>query len=167
MLVASRKVCNSYHNRQADQGNDGVEYQNGSAYVILITHPSSAIHKDSREHVWWCYKALRTGDAETHTLSQNDWQEVGNRVAHCGQAAGCSSAWRLGQTQEETNKKINAKPQIFKSNPGLKNLPRVNASSFESPRSFSTRRRMKLHSRSDKNRHDDFAALSGKSTRPK
>jgi hypothetical protein len=69
--------------------------------------------------------------------------------------------------QQATDKNIKAKPQIFKSKAGLKNLPIVKASSFESPRSFSTRRRMKLHSLSDKNRQDDLAALSGKPTSEK
>ena len=64
----------------------------------------------------------------------------------------------------DTYKNIKAKPQIFKSRAGRRNLPSVNASATASPRSLLTRRMTNAHSASLRNFHD-LCAFSGKSTR--
>jgi hypothetical protein len=63
-----------------------------------------------------------------------------------------------------TYKKIMAKPQIFRSAPGRRNLTSEKGSKFPSLRSLLMRRTIKSHSFWFRNFHD-LAARSGKSTR--
>jgi hypothetical protein len=93
-------VWGPYHNGQANQAKDGVENKNGATNVIFITNPSSNIHENSGEDVWWCDKALGSCHAEAHTFAQDDGQEVGNRIGHCSQTARSPSVTTLGMSLE-------------------------------------------------------------------
>lgn len=69
--VPMREVRHSYHNRQSNQAQNGIEYQDRPTSVVFISDPCSSIHKNRSEDKWWCYKALGSRNAETHAFSQN------------------------------------------------------------------------------------------------
>jgi len=72
------------HNGQADQAEDHVEQDHRSSEVIFVTEPASAEHDHAREDIGRGYQTLRSPNAETHVLSENDREEVGEGVSDGG-----------------------------------------------------------------------------------
>jgi hypothetical protein len=150
------------HDRNTDDTQYHVENDNRSSNVIFVTCPTRCVHHDSCQSVWRSNQTLRRADRETHILSENNGQEVCERICDGGGVEeylyssvvvpGCA-------TQVPTI----AKPQILISAPPRRNFFRSQGSGFASPRSLLTLSMMNFASRSLRKCHDVWA-LSGKST---
>lgn len=67
--VANVGIAVEAHNREADQAQDHVKDDDGSAEMVLVTSPAGNEHDDSSESIRRCNEALRSTDGEAHILS--------------------------------------------------------------------------------------------------
>ena len=79
--IASTNVFNVSNKWQANQTHDAVADDKRTTNPIFVAEHGTEVHPDSGEYVWWSNQALRSGDSKAHSLSQNDRQEVRNRVS--------------------------------------------------------------------------------------
>jgi hypothetical protein len=68
------------HDRNTNDTQDHVEDDDGPSNVVLVTGPTSPVHNDRCERVWWSNKTLRRAGGEAHVLGQDDWEEVRKSV---------------------------------------------------------------------------------------
>ena len=107
--------------------------------MVLVSNPGSPEHDNARESERRRDKALRCSEAESHALAQDDGKEVCDSVRDSRDTAeefisnliwetflGTISGW--DQRKSVAHKKINANPQIFKSNAGLRNFAKLKGS---------------------------------------
>ncbi len=72
------------HDGQADDAEQGVEGDDGSANVVFVSYPASCEHHHAGKRVRRCHQALGGSDRETHVVHQDDWEEVCKGVCDGG-----------------------------------------------------------------------------------
>ena len=65
---------------QAEETQAGVEQDKGRAQMPFVAKVGKGVHDDGGEDVGWRNQALGCSDVEAHSFSQNDGQEVGDRI---------------------------------------------------------------------------------------
>lgn len=54
--------------------------------MVFVSKVCKGEHDDGSKNVWWGNETLGSGNTEAHTVIQNDWQEVSDRVGvGCGE----------------------------------------------------------------------------------
>ena len=87
--VPGAGVGGEAHDGQTDEGDEGVEDDDGPAHVVLVGEVGGAVHEDAGQDVGGCDEALGGAHAETHA-DEDDGQEVGDGVGDgCDGAGGC------------------------------------------------------------------------------
>ena len=91
--IAGAGVGGEAHDGQADEGDEGVEHDDGAAHVVLVGQVGGAEHEDAGQDVGGRDEALGGAHAETHA-DEDDGQEVGDGVGD-----GCDGAGGGGLNQ--------------------------------------------------------------------
>ena len=73
--VAHAGVGVEAHDGQADDGDEGVDDDDGAAHAVPVANPGHAEHEDCGEDVGGCDEALGGGHAEAHVVAEDDGEE--------------------------------------------------------------------------------------------
>lgn len=136
--VTDSDVCAEAEQSQTDDAEEGVEDDEGTAEVVLVTCRGStlamvrdaglyersltedraAVHPDGSNDVRRRNEALRGTDVEAHTVVEDDWQKVCDSVSPGRKVSTLVSAARMSNQMAYTvvvRPKSVAKPQTFRS----------------------------------------------------
>ena len=89
--ITSGIVGREAHDGETDEREDGVEDEDGAADAISIADPGGGEHDNGGEAVGRGDEALGGAEREVHAFAENDGEEVGDGVGHCGYGAGWGS----------------------------------------------------------------------------
>jgi hypothetical protein len=90
--VASSDVVGKTQERYTDEAKSRVEDDESAADLVSVTDPCGAVHEDGGKGIRRSNEALSGTDAESHSLLENLWQEVGNGISD-----GCRHAKNEGK----------------------------------------------------------------------
>lgn len=81
--VADAHVLDPADEREADDGEAGVEGDDGTAEVVLVAEPAGEVHHYACGGVGGRDEALGFGEGEAHAAAEDDGEEVGEGVGDC------------------------------------------------------------------------------------
>lgn len=85
--IPHRVAFRKSHNRQPHDRDDGVEREHRRTHPVLVAEPGSGEHEDGGGEVRGGDKTLGFADPETHTVREDDREEVGDCVSYGREAA--------------------------------------------------------------------------------
>ena len=81
--VADADVLDPADEWEADDGEAGVEEDDGPAKMVLVSEPAGEVHHEACGGVGGRDEALGFGEGEAHAAAEDDRKEVGEGVGDC------------------------------------------------------------------------------------